>query len=43
MIDAALPWGNDVVKNAVANLLAARFERVAQQVGQRQRGGYSQP
>lgn len=29
VIDAALPWGDDVVKNAVANLLATRVERVA--------------
>ncbi len=29
VIDAALPWGDDVVKNAIANLLAARVERFA--------------
>lgn len=29
VINAALPWGSDVLKNTIAGLLASRVERVA--------------
>jgi hypothetical protein len=35
VIDAALPWGDDVVKNLVANLLAARVEHAASGLARR--------